>query len=110
MAAKCPVPVTDTFQIAVHGVDLIGAACARVDDGDGAAREPAAQHRGRCRLGQGHPKGATGSDVDARANTPAERGVDDLGVPGAKGTARRDSTKRPVVEVADTSLPEMLNL
>jgi hypothetical protein len=49
-------------------------------------------------------------DGDARANTPAERGVDDLGVPGAKGAAGRRSDKAPVVEVADTSVPEMLKL
>jgi hypothetical protein len=48
-------------------------------------------------------------DGDARANTPAERVVDDLGVPGAKGTARRRSDKRPVVEVAATSVPETVN-
>jgi hypothetical protein len=68
--------------------------------------ELAAHQVGWFRLVQGHPEGATGSDVGGCA----ERVVDDLGVPGAKRTAGRRSDKAAVVEVADTSVPEMVNV
>ena len=95
---------------AVHGMDLIGAACARVLDGDGAAGELAAHHIGRIRLAQGHPEGATGSDADRVLAGPLSGWwtTSAYQVPSALPDAV--PTKRPVVEVADTSVPEMLKL